>query len=1047
MASEGARRADNSNNKPTSKITAQDWTTARCHRLIRPLSAKLQSLKCLLQSPSLSAPIDSPIPPKETKETSDEAAYHPSQEKGRLRRTTSANGRSLFYGQNRPRDRPRQIYSSSSSSTAPQVVVTMSPSMTTSVYDLPFPSATVNYGGTGNAAAAESVGTRPKANHSKEQLDPSHPQVLLQSIRPNMTHELHQIYKGIYSALENVLVSTIPPSIPGEAVSLKVLAARKIAHCILATNEELGSDDVWYDTASDIGLGGEYLREIVRWHAIELVREAICLNILPSRQKSGLGLPGILVGLCKHLCAEAEAESLLKTMFELYPLSEHANNPALVALFSFWRSQKSQLCRLLPDVLVEEGSPVALGNASVNEALRAAVNRVENCQASKDLVSKALEAAFGIWGNSYIAAAAKQRKELARRKGGRRRSEKIDDEPGHARKPSNGNLPFHIRARAETMALNLTEKLVVAARSPHNSAALEIVEDLARGFLVQHEATRTSTEDKWTTSYPVAGKVMVLLQILGRDPEQDIVIINELVRCLDDLRDEMGKEGFKSLGKFVASCYENLYTSNGKSISEGDEMKTLISRLILYASTESLSGHVDHADTVSAMEPKTPLKRNHRVVTFTPGRVPTDSQRERKRYFLTQLALNVAIGFSTLDCAKKNEEWNTWLRKVEYQIIGMKVWTPVKPKAANNNSKEGPKERKGWRWEEGIDEWVQVGGTPGGALKKQARKITRSSTSTPPATLFRVEIPVNKLFKRDEHEVFSDAIIDDDEVSVISPEDSEDGMDEDFTTDEVPTDTITVAEDSEEEDMPSPPSISDSEDPDTSYSRIFEGGPESSESDYEDDAKDEYYAPTPARPPSSVRRSPRKTELIKRSLHAFSVMIPSSSPMISKPTRSAFNVNNPTAYSSPPASPRSVNTDTDEEIEDAMAARPPKGRNTRLPVERDSSPSPCRSTIENDEADTQSVLSILSGNTRSTRSTRSKRKHSDADLPYEESDDELSMTSNFNPQPRKTRKKRRSLLCVTADKKQEDELPRRRLRKKRPTVFQVDDGFSEDELL
>lgn len=856
------------------------WTTTRCHRLTRPLTSKLQALRQLLQSPSVTVPTNAP---KETKRDPNESPYIPGPRKPGRR---SASERALFFEDSRPFRTDRSCRTYSSASSHPQVVVQVPPLQ--SVYGQPFPASAIDWDAAAPGGGARAP-PRPRAQPSKE-LDPSHPQILLSSLKPHVHPSLFHMYTGIYTALETILTST-SVSDTRELAPLRILAARRIAQCILATEEEIGSDDVWYDTAGEVGAGGEYLREIVRWHAVELVREAVVANLMPSQQKSGIGLSGVLVGLCRHLHADAEAESLLKTMMELYPLSENITNPALVTLLKFWKVPGEGVFRVLKEAVVTEGSPTALSNPSVNKVLKLAVDQVERCEAAKGFVVKALESGFGIWGNGYANAEGKRRKEAARRKGSRR-SGKPGDEV--IRKPRHGKpLLFRVGERAEEMALFLVEKLVVAAQCPQNTQAKAIINDLTNGFLLQDEEMRAATEDEWTEWFPIAGKVAVLLQSLGHSTEEDVAIAKEVVHCLDDVRGHLGKCGLKSLGEFVASCYGNLYTPSGKSITGEDELKDLVQRLITYASTGSFPPTSSSTPTASTKNPITPHKPNLRLVTFTPGKAFSNPQLEKERYYITQLALNVAIGFSILNCAKRDEKWNKWVRRVEHQVIGLKVRTPQKTVAAANA------ERKGWRWEEGIDEWVSVGGTPGGALKKKMRTRLVSK---------KVEIPVCKDRKRtwrNDYARFSDhlgsegvADFDDSGSDMISPSDSD-------------SDSIVITNPRRRHQD----ATLSSEDPDTSFSRIFDDDHdtpssasdlEGEDSDYEDKPAD-YYIPTPARPPASVRRSPRTASRIKRSLNAFSIVMPERS----SPLR--FSLGGPIGSSPLPSSPPPVPGESDAE--------------------------------------------------------------------------------------------------------------------------------------
>ncbi|KAI5816769.1 hypothetical protein BZA77DRAFT_311866 [Pyronema omphalodes] len=894
---EGPRRASTSSNKATT-TQSQIWTTTRCHRLIRPLTSKLTALKSLQLVPSVIATANAPDKPKDKKDPA-ELAYDPKHDE---KRTSRRSGKSFdsFGGYRRDQmNRASRTYGrstarqNSGSQVAVPVVTNLMPNDTT----------------TAEEGLQDTTEGPSKKGQAKKDLDPTHPEAMLQALKPSTHPELYHLYTGIYAAFE-IILTTTKWDHPKGPEPMKVLAARRVAQCILATMEETEFDDVWYDAAADIGAQGEYLREIVRWQAIEIVREAIYSNQLPSQQKTGLGLPGVLIGLCKFQGAHAEAESLLRTMVELYPLSENTSNPSLVSLMTSWRTSRESMFRIAKDMIIQEGSPVSLGNTTFNNVLRIAMENIERCHASANLVSRALEVGFGVWGHSYVTTAANARKESSRRKGGRRSEIK---HPKDSIAPKTGKIiPRRIGERAEEICLHLTQRLVAECQISRNTNAISLIRFLARGFLVQDEAMRTSTEEEWETWYPLAAKVTILLQDLGRDQEQDPEIVKELTRCLYDLCESIGKQGLQSLGEFIASCYESLYTSIGKSVTGNDELKSLVSCLLAFVATGAFPvlHSVDTPDSTASPTkpgtvPKTPLKPAVRMVTFTPNK-RLDEAAEKERYYMSQLALHIALGSSALKFTKNNEKWYRWIRHIEYQIIGMKVRTPARPEAAA---------RKGWRWEEGLDEWVEVGGTP---VEKKRTQMA----------LNKVEISIDKNRKRtwrNEYQIFSsydERSEDVEDTNTTSDEEQDqesagvmDEVDEGEDT-VVEEDQDTVVEEDSDGDivMPSsPPPIaitknnsaafldSDEDEETKSTTKYLKKGfyhstpgkrrltvpntdddeSQSDEADYSNPPK--YYMPTPAKPPRSARRSPRSTQLIKNSLRAFSVVPGTSSPARSSP--------------------------------------------------------------------------------------------------------------------------------------------------------------------
>jgi hypothetical protein len=1028
------RGSGSKNTNKTSRAT-QTWTTAKCHRLLRPFASKLQSLKSMTQTlPSIAKPAAKQI--KETRKDPAEQAYNPTRETRRPTRRPPSD-RALFFAESGLTSRSKQVRHTYSTlrANSPEVVIlsTSQATAATSVHNLPFPPAAINWDDSFPISESTARQTARTKKISKES-DPFHPHNFLQALNSCVHYSFYSIYKGIYDAFENILTSTACPRLSRGPPSLKIVAARRIAQCILATEEEIESDDVWYDTASEIGVSGEYLREMVRWHAIELLRDAICSNLMPSH-KTGVGLPGALIGLCKLHCADAEAESLLKTMIELYPLSTSSNNPAIVTLMHFWRGDKTGMYKILADSFVSEGSPVSLGNTPVNKVLRLAVADIERCEVSMLLVSKALESGFGIWGKSHINAASRQR-------GGRKAIPFAGkDEPDGSQQKSQGaqSLSPHLGVRAEGMILHLIEKLVASAQSPRSFVAQDMIRNLALGFLLQDEGARVAAEGSWEESFPIAGKVMVLVQSLGGDPENDGIIVKELARCLEDVLDCAGKSGLKSLGKFIASCYEHLYTASGTSVTGKNEMKHLISRLVTYARTGTFPLDVEPYVPTPAKAPKTPLTPKARVVTFTPGKGNTSTQSDIERYYVTQLALSIILGFSRLKCAERNEKWIHWFDKVEHQIIGLKLRTPVKPivlirQKASEAPKAGKKERKGWRWEEGLSEWVAVGATPGNALR--GKKAVRRAVFT------GVEIPVfqgdRRLWK----------------VAYEKSSDYESNDDAERRSENSPIEEERLSESDESLD-----------DPDTSFSVLFEQESRSSASEFDDDDDSndddsgEYYAPTPAHVPASVRRSPRKTQRIKRRLQAFSVMQPVSSPALSawsKKPMKPFDIHGPFGSSSPCSSPAPAPTNVDAS---RMVRRYPIGRGRKqriveLRVEnnRDSSP------VDNEGGlVTVSPLSVSAGNSRrQTAETESLRERTDDDEGSGEDELSVAGSCSWGRQPRGVSahsRNRKSSLSATSVKIPSSRkrkaglgIAERVVRRRRSLLASYMDGYGEDEL-
>jgi len=828
------------------------WDTARCHRIIRPLSSLLGGLKYYVTLPSITTLA---VSRKEAKTKSDDPLYHPSQSKNNTRRSRQGDDQLLFFGVSRPgRRRVPYTYMSNTRHSAPQVGFTYS-SAEPIDYDLSFRAPAIGF----DSATA----TKPNPSEVqplKEFLDPLRSEDLLRSLENSVTADVFRMYTKIYAAFELILKMTTSPSPAHEAAPLWVLAARKIAVRILTTEDETEPDDDLYDFVGDTGIADEYRRQILRWHAVELVRGAIRSGLLPSYQKNALGLPGVLVGLCRQLNANAEAESLLKTLAERYPLSESITNPWLVTLTSFWRGQNNELCRLLGNAFVTEGNPVVLGNITVNHMLKQAVDSIAYCEVSRSLITRILETAFGIWGKGHVLSAAKRRKELAKRKGERRTSRVTASKHDLLPDKSRNAKPIHARTgeRAEDMALYLTEKLFVAAHGAANAHIIEMLENLTRGFLLQDETMRTSTEDGWSRWYPIAAKVTILLQSLGRDLVDDASIVGEIVRCLDNL----GEDDLKSLGEFVARCYGNLYSATGQSITGYNEVNYLVQGLISYAATGIFPPNTGSAEnSVATVEPTTPFRSRYELIIFTPGKTPVDPRMEKERHYISRLAVNVANGFSSLDSTKHDVKWNQWHKEVVCKVIGLKLRTPGKPVVVP------AKERKGWRYEEGISEWVEVGGTPGGTLLETKGKKDGEGRKGMKAIHVEIQSYFDRIPNwRDAYKIFSDI---DSEWSGDSEEEAKGNME------------ILAIASAEDVQQPSPTlPASESELNDSFRSRLFDDQSESSTGSMSGCGEGgECYEQIRDRLPSSFRGSPRCASRIKRSLHTLSAMPPSSPPM------------------------------------------------------------------------------------------------------------------------------------------------------------------------
>jgi len=703
------------------------WDASRCHRVIRPLTALLGGLKC----PFATTPV---ISRKQAKRKSDDTQHHPSQSDSNTRRSRQAENPLLFSESQPSRRRIPYTYLENTRWSALDGEFTCK--VPIEIHDIAFGSPTIGFD---NPTA-----TRPhtfRARFLETYLNPVRPEILLRSLENDVPADLFRMYSNIYATFERILKMTTPPPRGYESPPLWVLAARKIAVHIITTEDKMEPGGDLYGLAGDTGIANECRREILRWHAVELVKGAICAGLFPLCEEDWLGLPGVLVGLCRQLKANTEAESLLKALAERCPLSESIIIPWLLTLTSFWRGENSDLCRLLENAFVDEGNPVVLANITIKYLLKQSVESIEYCKVSRKFVTRALDVAFGIWGKGHGLSAAKRSEERAERKGERRTSRvttsKHDRRCDEARKkPVNDR----IAKRAQDMAFYLTEKIFIAVHGPINGHPIEMVENLTRGFLLRDETMRISAEDGWSWRYPTAAKVAILLLSLGRDLEYEARIVGEIVRCLDKLNED----DLQSLGAFVAWCYGNLYTAAGDTMTSYNEVYSLVQGLISYAETGTFSPNTASAEnSITSSEPTAPLNHRDNPI-FTPGKTPIDSRVEKERYYISRLAVSVATGFSSLDGTKHVAKWNTWHKEVVGKVIALKLRTPAVPAEV----------RKERRYEEEASEWAAVGGTPSDTLLETERKKVEEGWK-----IVNVEIQScsdGHPDWRDEYEIFSD---------------------------------------------------------------------------------------------------------------------------------------------------------------------------------------------------------------------------------------------------------------------------------------------------
>ncbi|KAH0606951.1 uncharacterized protein H6S33_002939 [Morchella sextelata] len=784
----------------TSHNPTKQWTTARCHRLLRPLSSKLQALRSIVKSnPSVTT--ENAARPRPKRDPTDPDALF-------VEVVEKAAG-TAGMGARRARARPQRTYVGAGGNNGLRNHRNHPPSAPNEVPSIHVDDSYLSIWGDSASNPAESESqSQPKRSHQAKPQDPNNPLVLLHSLKSHVHPSIFVVYLGIYTALESVLLSTKLPPSKTKVLPLRTLAARKIAHCILATSGEVDADDIWYDAAAELGSGGEYLRDVVRWHAIELVRESIADGLMKGRQgnNGGIGMAGVLIGLCRSCDAEQEAQSLLQTLFDLSPVISSSDHPPILTLQKLWFSDLEIIYRFLArNFPTTQSNPSWLGSTDIRKFLQLDLDENPGLEV---LTTRALEAAFGLFGEEHINALSARRQKASRRK-------------------------------AENTILKATRELVPLSLFNPRSEAVGVVKQLVRGFLVQDAGVKSSTEEVWGGNWPVAAKIAILLQGLGSSAGDDNLVMDELARCLEDICSSGGKHALRSLAVFIVECYIPLY--HGVFRAKEDPIQQLSNRLLSLAAVSKAwsSSHGQEKSGFSEMTPETP--RNASGMKM------------------------IAVTFSVSEEVKSNTSWIDWLGRFEHKVIGLKIQTPGRVKCflqplkmkdelekgtrANQRKKKSIEKkkgkRKGWRYEEGLDLWVAVGATPG---RKEGREGLFMDC-------VEVEMPEEDADYdwRDEYEAISSDV---EEASVIEEDEADEA-------------SIGLSEYEEEEE--------DVEDDDRPVT------PSSSSSFMEDDSDEDadYYSNLRVTPPRTVRRSPRGTARIKKSLAYFSA-IKSSSPMFTR---------------------------------------------------------------------------------------------------------------------------------------------------------------------
>ncbi|KAG0131531.1 hypothetical protein HOY82DRAFT_337272 [Tuber indicum] len=526
---------------------------------------------------------------------------------------------------------------------------------------------------------------------------------------------IHQHQEAVYSALDKFLFATSPPHKELAIPTLASMASRQVAYCILAVGDD-GMD--WYDYAKGYGRSGEYLREVARWHGIELLKDALAVRAMDPVDGGGAGAIGSCIGLCRKHGAEREAEALLETLLFFNPVFYTAKtNPAFETMRSYFSISPggfvppSSVYRILkaftPPVYK---NPSWISSKEIQAILIIATKDIEIVPRADEMVIGLLESAFGLQG-SY----------------------KTDEESPHEHinlRP----MPRIGRRKGEETIAGVIRALIGATFQWAESNARGALIRLVKGYLSQDQASKALAQDVWGTEWPglVTSKIMAMAHVqrwsceeasctdycleTGCFKESLRECRDEIALCLEQLTDALhGNDGFLLVAEYVRECYipDTPSTTKEEHAKEFARINSLTGRLLASISRASSSEYA------SMNVPKTPKTSAPKVIIFTPGKLltPEDKKWEKRRYLIGQLVLRIATQYQESVVSFKHE-WVKWATNIEKKVLRLKIETPLETTvlkedhgAQGVSSKQ--KLRKGWRYEEGLGEWVSTGQTPG----------------------------------------------------------------------------------------------------------------------------------------------------------------------------------------------------------------------------------------------------------------------------------------------------------------------------------------------
>ncbi|KAF8470596.1 hypothetical protein BDZ91DRAFT_718493 [Kalaharituber pfeilii] len=307
--------------------------------------------------------------------------------------------------------------------------------------------------------------------------------------------------------------------------------------------------------------------------------------------------------------------------------------------------------------------------------------------------------------------------------------------------------------------------------------AMGILLELASGFHAQSGEVRNVVESLWGGAdplthrqkekglYPKDVKALILLlsaQGIQGKKEKDNVTLEAVARELGRVLDEKkyailaaAKEAAANTSAaesrstmvvqmpnddtFIEGLVDlliDLYTSDDISKELGQES---VQKLVKVLMDLAFPPRTSTSTTTSPAFPHTPARKPVAVWKPSPATPGSGDEEETStRYYLSRLALALATRFTSLPETKYCEAWVEWVENIEQKVIGMPIPTPARKPAhfryrrslrgVEISKQKSPKQRYGWKWEEGLGAWVaKTGITPakhGTVLRRSSRGVS-----------------------------------------------------------------------------------------------------------------------------------------------------------------------------------------------------------------------------------------------------------------------------------------------------------------------------------